>query len=80
MKKNKLDIVIHTDPFVGDLTLLDLCYFLQNIYNRQIKLQGDIEKLVESFNYDKTVVSNIFYNSKISDDLDTLDKILRDAL
>ena len=45
--KNIKDIVFYKDPILGDYTIQDLIYFLENQYTKSTKFDMELSKLLK---------------------------------
>ena len=59
MEKIK-DIIFYRDPFLGNFTIQDLIYFLENQYIRSKKLDHELSLLLKSKGISDKKISQLF--------------------
>ena len=78
--KNFKKVVFYTDPFLGNYTVQDLIFFLENLYIRNKTFDDEVTKLLKSKNISNHKINKLLNISNTSYNLNFIIKMLNNNL
>ena len=78
--KNFKKVVFYTDPFLGNYTIQDLIFFLENLYIRNKTFDDEVTKLLKSKNISNHKINKLLNISNTSYNLNFIIKMLNNNL
>ena len=78
--KNFKKVVFYTDPFLGNYTIQDLIFFLENLYIRNKTFDDEVTKLLKSKNISNYKINKLLNISNTSYNLNFIINMLNNNL